>query len=697
MNVMLNIPVETEAGCAGRTACHSDKAEADGFRALFDQVAEATTADQRRQAGSAIETQDIAAQEQADLTQHRVQRDGGDGDAHGATWAAERREADSSGCDDALVSAPTGDTEAACPAGPDTVIVPAEQRPAARANDTALPADAPADQAQHPTDGVATDPAARKDPVQHDRRKDSVSGVANSAVSFAAGVAVPPDRPAVDRPRGPDRDSAGDSGAREAGAARLSSQDGTADPNDQRNIKGTGRAADDVVAVQRIRSENPDDPVKPEADKGTRPVQSDRQSPTSAAKQQRNSTAASASLLKPAAASLQPDPVRPQVHNSAVTASAADDHQPHGASDAPRAQQRAPSPRQTDQPTNVRVTAYERHLAPLAPAAAIGKAKAVVPDGIGVTGGAPSAPVSAADDVVQDAAGPVPKSRASGASGRREEAPPAGRDGPPATAKVGPGQRVAAQNDRVVMQDNTQHAEHGQRDGRQNKSADPIGVAKHAGTNRQTVTDVANSSGTQPAGSAPPAASNVPLTAGVASSIVGALDSARAAAPQSVLQATPAMEAGGAAEVVRTVALNLDMREHGQIDLRVSLKGNTVRIHLRADRPETVQALARDNASLRDLLHRAGYDAQQVQIDRRDAAQPRLGDSTASGQQQPAGGTGTGTPSGHAASGHAGGDQRGPLPQQRPQAQGGAFVLQDQDTHDAPRQDRYRGPDRLYV
>ena len=108
---------------------------------------------------------------------------------------------------------------------------------------------------------------------------------------------------------------------------------------------------------------------------------------------------------------------------------------------------------------------------------------------------------------------------------------------------------------------------------------------------------------------------------------------------------------------------------------------------------ETADALARDDASLREVLHRAGYEAGQVQVDKRDAAGPRLGDAAASGQQQ-AGGAGSG-----ASSGQMAGDQRAATPHQRPQAQrgGDAFALHEQDTQDVPRQDRYRDPDRLYV
>ncbi len=193
-----------------------------------------------------------------------------------------------------------------------------------------------------------------------------------------------------------------------------------------------------------------------------------------------------------------------------------------------------------------------------------------------------------------------------------------------------------------------------------------------------------------------PAATASPLVAGVASGITGALGAPRdaATAPSASQRIDPAA-AMAATDPVRTIALNLDMREYGMVDLRISLKGNAVSIQIKAERAETAEALTRGDASLRDLLHRAGYEAQQIQVDRRDATQTRLGDASASGQQQQqAGGTGTGGFSGHAA-----GDQRAATPGQRTGAEraDAAFALQDQDTHDAPRQDRYRGPDRLYV
>jgi chemotaxis protein MotD len=226
-------------------------------------------------------------------------------------------------------------------------------------------------------------------------------------------------------------------------------------------------------------------------------------------------------------------------------------------------------------------------------------------------------------------------------------------------------------------------------EGRQGRTMGPAvsTVAKHGEQKQPAV------AGGSPAGSNPAVGASAPvspLAAGVAQGIAGALNSARAAAPTARFDSATD---GAPPEAVRTIALNLDMREYGQIDLRISLKGSTVSVHLKADRKETADALARDDSSLREALHRAGYEAGQVQVDKRDAAGPRLGDAAASGQQQ-AGGAGSG-----ASSGQMAGDQRAATPHQHPQAQrgGDAFALHEQDTQDVPRQDRYRDPDRLYV
>jgi flagellar hook-length control protein FliK len=228
-------------------------------------------------------------------------------------------------------------------------------------------------------------------------------------------------------------------------------------------------------------------------------------------------------------------------------------------------------------------------------------------------------------------------------------------------------------------------------EGRQGRTMGPAVsmMAKHTEQKQPAV------AGGSPAGSNPAVGASAPapvssLTAGVAQGIAGALDSARAAATTARFDSATD---GAPPEAVRTIALNLDMREYGQVDLRISLRGSTVSVHLKAERQETADALARDDSSLRQALHRAGYEAGQVQVDKRDAAGPRLGDAAASGQQQ-AGGAGSG-----ASSGQMAGDQRAATPDQRPQAQrgGDAFALHEQDTQDVPRQDRYRDPDRLYV
>ena len=187
---------------------------------------------------------------------------------------------------------------------------------------------------------------------------------------------------------------------------------------------------------------------------------------------------------------------------------------------------------------------------------------------------------------------------------------------------------------------------------------------------------------TTPAPLAPPSPA---LATNVAAGIAGAVRTASAA---SVTDAGSSVRP----EAVQSIALALDAREHGQIDVHITLKGNALAVRLKAERRETADALARDEATLREVLHRAGYDAQQIHIDKRDTAASRSGDGPANGGQQPTG-SGTG-----ASSGQSAGDQRAQTPDQRSQLRpSDGFALPDQETQDAPRQDRYRGADRLYV
>ena len=403
---------------------------------------------------------------------------------------------------------------------------------------------------------------------------------------------------------------------------------------------------------------------------------------------------------------------------------------------------------------DVRVTAYEQHAAPpAAPGArAAAATKAAATDG--ALAAAAAQPVKGTAQADGGAAKTPPVS-AKDRAGKGN--PPIGHDGASAAAKDLPGKQGAARQDPIVMPDATPSSGRDAKDGGQGRTADqgfsaslgdgqqkaqtvqgaaPSGKvisagapapssapasplvmpdatqssgrdAKDGGQGRaagqgfsaslgggqqkaQTAQGAAPSGNVVSTGASAPAS---PLVAGVASGITGAINAARAAASQSA-SASPAVATGGVQVTpVHTITLNLDMANYGRIDLRISLKGQAVRVDLKAERAETAQALARDDASLRDALHHAGYEAQQIQIDKRDGTQPRLGDAGTSGQQQ-AGGAGTGASSGNAAGGQHAATQ-GERPQARPNAN--AFSLHDQDSQDVPRQDRTRSSDRLYV
>ena len=409
---------------------------------------------------------------------------------------------------------------------------------------------------------------------------------------------------------------------------------------------------------------------------------------------------------------------------AAAFAPRADDNRPtreHSLADTPQAAaRRTPSSGDGDAPIDARVTTYERHSAPVstlvgrsptsrrsdAPIegrAASGKGHQTVPAPAG--GGQIAAAV---DDRLGKDATPTAASAAQAGTGSAERPQAARRDqgwqplffpdrgGSSASPKVPSDQSIPVKADRVAATNVVTRSEPDEAGGRETSKTNPaVALASaHAEEKPHAATAQSNPASTPSASTSTASlASASPLAIGVASGIANALASARttSAAPSAPVPLDPTTEVG-AAEPVKTIALALDMREHGQVDLRISLRGNAVSVQVRTERAETADALARDDTSLREALHRAGYEAQQVQIDRRDGAAARAGDAAPSGQ--PAGGTGAGGLSGQTA-----GDQRAATPDQRPSARRDetAFSLHDQDTHDAPRQDRYRGPDRLYV
>jgi hypothetical protein len=465
-------------------------------------------------------------------------------------------------------------------------------------------------------------------------------------------------------------------------------------PADNRNARQTDRAQDAAAPVRQSPSGDADRPAADATSAGNDVSAADGRQMEG--KTPDRSAVVPASSSKPAPAESDSAQIRYWARGDAAAAlAAAADSARRPQSDAApgkpqTVRQSAPS-HGGDRPIDVRVAAYERHPAP--PAAVDGTKAAAPTDVVAADDVAPASAPASGEAV--DAAGSAEASRT---ARRRQGWQPltfAARSGVPASATPPSDQKIAAQTDQTATPD----AAKGNRPDRHEdrSAASTIPIASKTAEDRQPPVTGGSAAGSNPAAtaSASAAASTPPLAVGVASGIVSALNAARAeAGAQPAPTLTDPTGTMAAAEPVRSIALNLDLREYGRVDLRISLKGNAVSVQLKADRAETADALARDDATLRDVLHRAGYEAQQVQIDKRDGTQPRLGDAATTSGQQPAGGAGTG-----ASSGHAAGGERAATPDQRPQARRDAdgFALSDRDTQDGPRQDRYRGPDRLYV
>ena len=462
--------------------------------------------------------------------------------------------------------------------------------------------------------------------------------------------------------------------AAEVGATGLDASAGQANHTD--------RANDHVVAVRRFLSGECDESINDAAVGAS--TAWDGHEPTSQA-------GPAAASSEPAVAEAQPGSpqVRYWTRSDSIAAFAARQPQTDSPLNGLQGEHRPPSSQAAREPIDVQVTAYERHMAPAGELRASIRTDGAVAD--------ENAPVTAqeVEDALQVEAGSTETVRAPRSGQGWRTLSLADR----AQSRAGnepSDRRIAAHDDdRTAVPGLVEQSQQGQASDRESRARGqglPVNLS-HGEERRQAATGVSTAGGVSfTAASVPETTPASPLTAGVASGIANALGSARTAENQAVPARLDTTNDVTAAAPVRSIALNLDMREYGLVDLRISLKGNAVSVRVKADRPETADALQRDEASLRDLLHRAGYEAQQVQIERRDAAALRPGDAAASGQQ--AGGTGT-----NAFSGHAAGEESASSREQRPQAQRGAdpFVLQDTDHLDAPRQDRYRGPDRLYV
>lgn len=680
MNVTLNMPVETGIDRTGRAARRDGdgNGEAGDFRALFDQAGQATAGARKPRSAPLAGAEEPPEEAKADATARGTRR-------HGSGETVARNPKPEVMVEEASATSLTDDGN-----------VVRRPRPAGDAPDR--PAHARKDEKADRADASR---ATRAEP--------------RAAAGEAGTVDTPPADTRNDEPLGTDKDVAHPVGHRNGKRADRK-DDSQATWTDGKAPAAPSSATAAVLTADSGKSGGTGE-VTPEPDAAADSVtaRDDRQAnrkterqatpadakATVAAGRERDAPAA-VPVAKPAPADPQDDsaPIRYWARGDSLAAFAA-----HGNSDrrshtqasesVSRAAPRIALTHGADRPIDVRVTAYERHPAALVSAGAA--AASVASDGNTRKSGAPT-PMADLAGVQQAAAGSVDAPRVRKGSQGWEPLMPVDRGGTMAAAKAPSDRRIAIADEAVATPQSSGESESDKPERQDSRMARPVLPLQGDDKRQVTAGPAATGAGAATAGaSAPPAAGlTSPLAAGVASSIASAANAARAAAGQSVPARIDPTNGGAVSDPVRTIALSLDMHEHGQVDLRISLRGNALSIHLKAERQETTQALARDDASLRDLLHRAGYDTQQVQVDRRDGAGPRLGDAAASGQQAgaQAGGTGTG-----ASSGHAAGDQRAASPDQRPQAgrDDAAFPLHDQDVHDAPRQDRYRGPDRLYV
>ncbi len=659
MNVMLNIPVDTGTERTGTTGRRANDAGAGGddFGALFAEVGRKTNADRGPQFDPRTGREEApanadAAEAGATPRDARRRPDGGQV-AWDATPEVTAEEAGKGR------SADTADG-----------LPPADGKPDRRQHQGE---DAPADVALRrgggqphragnghapPTEGETADADAgtnrplRQDAGQTSRPDD---GDGTPAAPSKASVVETPDEAKgsgrrrdagdvdVGRPARRDAgrtDSAGDGDGELAnpnttgvGGATVAMSPATAGtkpaddgkaaaPTDNGKARQTAGALDNAAAA---RQTPPGDAGKPVKD-ATGATSGGASAPHG--KSEDGSAVVSPSASKPVAAERQGDsaPVRYWARGdtaAALAAAAARDQRPQSdkAAGKPQGERQSAPAHGGNRPIDVQVASYERHPAPVS---AGGATKAVLPTD-GAAGDAAATP--AAPGAAEDAAGSA--EALDGVQQRQSRQPlmSAAQGASPATAKAPSALQAIAPTDQTRTPDaagQNEGSKSNKDDHRSQASTTPPG---NAADKRQPVNGAPPSGGNPATGTAASAvAPAAPLAAGVASGIVNALDAARSG--------------GGAPSARHRIrwrsrrrsrsgpsTLNLDMREYGQVDLRISLKGNAVSIQLKADRPETADALARDDASLREVLHRAGYEAQQVQIDKRDAAGPRLGDT----------------------------------------------------------------------
>jgi hypothetical protein len=167
------------------------------------------------------------------------------------------------------------------------------------------------------------------------------------------------------------------------------------------------------------------------------------------------------------------------------------------------------------------------------------------------------------------------------------------------------------------------------------------------------------------------------------------------AADSSLARATaplPPTSVPAASGPVRGVALKLEIPDHGVLNVRMSLNGRALSLHLRAERDETAHRLRHDREALCDLLRQGGYEADVIVVDG-----PRRADMPAQAAARPesmSGGSERGR--GDTASG---GDRQAPFAsRQQSESRGDHFqaALQGQEPHETNRPND-RGARALYV
>ena len=121
----------------------------------------------------------------------------------------------------------------------------------------------------------------------------------------------------------------------------------------------------------------------------------------------------------------------------------------------------------------------------------------------------------------------------------------------------------------------------------------------------------------------------------LAAAITAGLGGDAQAIPAALL--VPAVPIGQGHLAARVMQVALEPAELGVITVRMQLAGDTLRLHVSAERGGTASLLERDRDQLAKVLHSAGYDIENVTIridaDRSAAGGPQSTSPQVSGQQ----------------------------------------------------------------